>query len=229
MATPESPASVKNRWTRWYMWFLYSVAGFLIFIIIIALAVPGEPANVTPEERMARLEATQTAELVEATREASEQQTKEVSEHFEEQTKEAEDLHQQQTKEAEDNPAPDEDYCEEISTLTASIGTAGVAILNLVGSGSADEHTANSIWISMATLDSTAEQIKGIDPPKSAEKLHRKAEDMADNVLDITDDIRKKVHSSNSESFILAVARLSKETPEYLDDYIEEYGDYCDG
>ena len=117
MATQgEQPAPVKNRWTRWYMWFVYSSVGFLIVVIVIALfADTPEPANTTPEERMAHLEATQAAEAIAATRQASEQQTKEAAERFEEQTKtaekqaeqqtkKAEDLHEQQTKEAESRP-----------------------------------------------------------------------------------------------------------------------------
>lgn len=207
MATPESPAPVKNRWTRWYMWFLYSVVGFLIFIIIIALAVPGEPANVTPEERMARLEATQSAELVkatreaseqqtktadelvEATREASEQQTKEAIEHFEEQTKEAEDLHKQQTKEAEDNTGPDKQYCSDLHGYLRGVTQGLVQIgdaIEAAQSGAATERvvidTLDEMTAAAIIMKHSTDGVEDLDVPKDAKDLQNDAEALADDV-----------------------------------------------
>ena len=126
----EQPPRRKSRWTRWYMWFLYGSLTFLLIAIIAALM----PDNSTPEERVAHLEATQTAESLKATRQFSEQQTKEAGEHFAEQTKTATELHKQQTKEAEeaskqqtktaeDNPDPKTGYCTAVLGNIASIAT----------------------------------------------------------------------------------------------------------
>lgn len=190
MATENEPQSpVKNPWTRWYMWFLYSSVGLLIFVVvIIAVAPDPEPDNSTPEERMARLEATQAAESINATRQASEQQTKDASTRFEEQTKTAADLHMQQTKEIENAPEPDREYCREIALYFATLVGPLHEITQIVDSVQESNDTyenpglATELEAKKAAL--VAEGIEDIDAPKDARQLHSLIEDYSEKVIE---------------------------------------------
>ena len=182
MATQgEQPAPVKNRWTRWYMWFVYSSVGFLIFVIVIALfADTPEPANTTPEERMAHLEATQAAEAIAATRQATEQQAKAAEKQAEQQTKEAEDLHEQQTKEAEDNPGPDLEYCGQLGTALVTLNEGLIETDRILNIGYANNQLVLDMVLVARNMDVAASYINELDAPKDAGELQPDAEDMAD-------------------------------------------------
>ena len=188
MATQnEQPDPVKNRWTRWYMWAAYATAVLVVVIVIIVVVDSGDSATATPAEPVASAAANQTAE-----------QTKEAAERHEEQTKTAE-------QQAEEMPEVSQaEYCEQLSTNMAMIVLPSVDLqiryslilggdLSLMEGGGGYE---NNIIVStldvMDSVDRGAQGIKSMHAPESAKKTHRKAEDLADDVLKKTDDVRDK-------------------------------------
>ena len=179
------------------MWIVYVWVAISVVGLVAVVASPGDAEPLTPEETAARSEATQTAEYAKQTREAAdlhEEQTKEAEKQSTEQTKTAEKLADQQTKEAEDAPVTDAEYCDGLNRSAAAIlGTIIVigeyrqAFIN----GEASESGIDLVS-QLDIIDRASMEIKSLSAPKSAKKVNRKAENLADDLMDKTDDVREE-------------------------------------
>ncbi len=180
---PTQPGPAKNRWTRWYMWAAYATAALVVGIIIAANTSSGDSATATPAEPVASAAANQTAD-----------QTKEDAKRHEEQTKtaekQAEEMEEQQAQEAQD--ALRAEYCEDLSTtlfniheLVGNVTLFAVASQSGVTSTEIFENLRNSLGL----INVGGAVIKNLIAPEDAKKVHRRAEDLADDLMKKTDDI----------------------------------------
>ena len=208
MATEtEQPGPGKNRWTRWYMWVAYAATVLVVVFIIAAVTSSDGTATVAPEEQAASAEANQTAEQADQAKTAEQQ--------------------------AEDVPVTDTEYCRNVSVAVSEIPdffpairdyTDAVMTASLVIPSAYDEYMADKksalnidVLAQLDYIDEAATEVKSLNVPEQAEKGHRKVENLADDLMDQTDEIREKYADlTESEGYAYITQHgISKDAPEY--------------
>ncbi len=234
----EQQVPAKNRWTRWYMWLLYVGAVFGVIGIIAGVAGSGDSAVANPEAQAASSESTPTPDHG--------KQTREAAEIHEQQTKEAEELAEQQTKEAENTQVTDTEYCEEINA-SVLVFYSSLLVIKEFDEAVATAKVAESgidLLAQLDYIDRAATGIKSLNTPEDGKKAQRKARNVADDLMDKTDKVRKEYadmikysRSSSPDVDIMRIYVLDyfSATQKLREAFAEGVGDelyatkYCEG